>query len=47
MNDHDAIDAINAVLDEWFEGNMFAPDALTQIARITGENKIQHEQARS
>ena len=46
MNDHDAIDVINTVLDQWFKGDMTAPAALTQISRITGENRISHEEAR-
>lgn len=45
MNDHDAIDRINTVLDQWFKGDMTAADALTRIARITGENKIDHEES--
>lgn len=47
MNDHDAIDAINTVLDQWFKGDMTGPSALTQIARITGENKISHEEGQA
>lgn len=45
MNDHDAIDKINGVLDQWFKGDTTATDALTQIARIAGENKIDHEES--
>ena len=44
MNDYEAIDAINIVLDEWFKGDVTAPTALTRIARITGMNKISHEE---
>ena len=46
MNDFEAIEAINAVLDEWFKGDLTAPRALTQIARITGMNKISHEESK-
>ena len=46
MNDHDAIDAINQVLDEWFKGQLGEIRALSQIARISGMNKISHEEAR-
>jgi hypothetical protein len=44
MNDYEAIDAINAVLDQWFKGDIIDNSALMQIARITGMNKIKHEE---
>ena len=45
MNDHDAIDAINQVLDEWFRGDVGSVTALNQIASISGMNKISHEES--
>jgi hypothetical protein len=46
MNDHDAIDAINTILDQWFKGDVTAPTALTQIARISGMNHFDHDEAK-
>ena len=46
MNDHDAMEAVNAVLDEWFKGSVSADRALMQIARISGMNKIEHEESK-
>jgi hypothetical protein len=48
MNDSEAIDAINAVLDRFFEGDLVALPyaALANIAQITGANKISHEESK-
>jgi hypothetical protein len=46
MNDHDAIDAINAVLDHWFKGEVNEGKALLKIASISGQNIIDHEEAK-
>jgi glycerate kinase len=44
VNDHDAMDAVNAVLDEWFKGGLNASTAVIEIAKISGLNKIEHEE---
>lgn len=46
MNDHDAMDAVIAVMDNYIYDRITASAALVEIARITGANKIQHEQAK-
>ena len=46
MTDHAAMTAINAVLDQWFNLDMTAVEALHKIARISGENRIEHEAAK-
>jgi len=45
MNDHDAIDAITAVLEDWFSGREAdALPTLNRIAEIIGANKTEHEE---
>lgn len=46
MNDHDAMDAINAVLDDRISIGLTAVEALHKIAYISGANQIDHEQAK-
>lgn len=46
MNDHDAMTAINAVLDQWFTVKCTAVDAINEIAKISGENAIEHEETK-
>jgi hypothetical protein len=46
VNDHDAMTAINKVLDEVFAATISNYDALRQIAQISGENAIDHEAAK-
>lgn len=46
MNDHDAIDKINAVLDRHFRGELTQAQALAQVCTITGENAIDHAEAK-
>ena len=46
MTDHEAMEAINQVLDEWYRGDLDPHIALQQIARISGMNKISHEEAK-
>jgi hypothetical protein len=43
MNDHDAMTAINTVLDQWFDLGLTAVEALHKIAQISGMNRIDHE----
>jgi hypothetical protein len=44
VNDHDAIDAIDAVLKRWFKAEVSEYNALTKITFIIGENKLNHEE---
>jgi len=46
MNDHDAIDAINAILDRTFRAELGCLEALNQIAQISGENHNSHKEAK-
>lgn len=46
MNDHYAIEAINAVLDECYRTTLTAHDAILKIARISGANQIEHQEAK-
>lgn len=46
MNDHDAMTAINAVLDRWLKDDLDANHALIEIAKISGANTAEHEAAK-
>lgn len=46
MNDHAAMTAINATLDQYFKGDSTREDTLNAICRISGENRIDHEEAK-
>lgn len=46
MNDWEAMEAISAVLEQFYRGNLYPTDALMEIANITGQNSIAHEEAR-
>jgi hypothetical protein len=46
MNDHDAIDAINAVLDQYFRGELNQTALVGKICRISGQNTIDHMEAK-
>lgn len=46
MNDHDAMDAIIAVLDRYIYGHITAAVALNEIAHITGLNGNDHAAAK-
>jgi hypothetical protein len=46
MNDYEAMEAINAVLDQWFKSEVSEHDARTRIAYISGMNKISHMEAK-
>jgi len=46
MNDHDAMDEINAALDRYFAGNIQSPELLAIIAQISGHNRIFHSEAK-
>lgn len=45
MNDHDAMTAINTVLDEWLKGDIGESQALIKIASISGSNALDHAEA--
>ena len=45
MNDHDAMTAINAVLEQFYRTQLNSYEALNQIAAITGANQAEHEAA--
>jgi hypothetical protein len=46
MNDHDAIDAINAILQRLFNGGISPVEALHKICYISGQNAIDHAEAK-
>jgi len=46
MNDHDAMTAINAVLNEWFKDGISEIQALSRISIISGKNYIHHDEAK-
>jgi hypothetical protein len=46
MNDHDAMTAINAVLDAWFKGEINEVQALSRITITAGKNYIHHDEAK-
>lgn len=46
MNDHDAMTAINAVLDKYFRGELTQLGALARIAQISGHNANEHAPAK-
>jgi hypothetical protein len=43
MNDHDAMEAINAILEQYYRTQLNSVEALHQIAAVAGANKIDHE----
>jgi hypothetical protein len=45
MNDHDAMTAVNTVLDEWLKGEISESEALIRISRISGSNALDHAEA--
>lgn len=45
MNDHDAMTAINAAMDEWMAGKISEFQLINKVARISGQNKFQHDEA--
>lgn len=46
MTDHDAMEAINAVLEDYYRGRITDHEALTRIAQIAGENHIKHQESK-
>jgi hypothetical protein len=45
MNDHDAMTAINAVLEQFYRSQLNSYEALNQISAISGANKVDHEES--
>lgn len=45
MNDHDAMTAVNKVMDRYLADDLDAFAALFEIAKICGTNKQDHEAA--
>ncbi|GGH93937.1 hypothetical protein ACFFGR_09485 [Arthrobacter liuii] len=46
MTDHEAMEAINAALEDYYRGRISQTEALNQIARITGESAIEHQESK-
>lgn len=46
MNDHDAMDAINAVLDQYFRGEVDRVSVVGIVCQISGQNSFDHEKAK-
>jgi len=46
MNDHEAIEAINAALNRYFLGEVTQVATLAAICTITGENAIIHNEVK-
>jgi len=42
MNDHDAMEEINAALERFYSSQVGPFDAIKQIAQISGLNRISH-----
>jgi hypothetical protein len=46
MNDHDAMEAITAILEQYYRTQLNSTEALHQIAAVAGHNAIQHAEAK-
>ncbi|MBT2537256.1 hypothetical protein [Arthrobacter sp. ISL-69] len=46
MNDHDAMEAVSAVLEQYYRAQLNSTEALHQIAYIIGQNAIDHAEAK-
>lgn len=46
MNDYEAVEAINAVLNRYFLGEVTQVQALATICSVTGENSIAHNEVK-
>lgn len=46
MNDHDAMTAINSVLDRYYRGEITQLQAIAQVSTITGANAVEHQEAK-
>jgi len=45
VNDHDAMTAINAVLEQFYRTQLNSYEALNQISAISGANKADHQES--
>jgi hypothetical protein len=45
LSDWQAMESVNAVLEQYFRTQITSTEALNQIAHISGANKISHETA--
>jgi len=45
VNDHDAMTAINAVLEQFYRTQLNSYEALNQISAISGANKVDHQES--
>lgn len=45
MNDHDAMTAINAALEDYYRGRTSEHETLTKITHIAGANLIKHQES--
>ena len=43
LSDWQAMESVNAVLEQYFRTQITSTEALNQIAHISGANKISHE----
>lgn len=46
MNDFEAMEAVNEVLEQFYRGNLRPDEALTKIAYISGANSISHAEGK-
>jgi len=45
VNDHDAMTAINSILEQYFRTQLNSVEALNQISAISGANKVDHQES--
>ena len=45
MNDYEAMEAINSILERCFRGNLPVELAILHIAQVAGANRIEHQEA--
>lgn len=46
MTDHQAMESINAVLEDYYRGRISDRETLTRITRIAGANLIKHQESK-
>lgn len=45
MNDYEAMEAINGILEQFYRGNLAVELAVLDIAKVAGANHTAHQQA--
>lgn len=45
MNDFEALEAINSILEQFYRGNLAVELAVLDIAKVAGANQAAHQQA--